>query len=267
MAMGKSPRLARRGHCRNGYANPLDTRAGNIRLSRNTDMATAQKSAVKANKAPAATPARKATSVAATQQAHKDIRAHEIVLSSNIQNAAGIMPWSKFAGEVDLADLIEDLGGQTKQLQAGDMSSVEAMLYGQAKVLETMFISLARRAASNDDLKAFQVNLSLAFKAQAQCRATLEALAEIKNPRPVSFMRQANVTTGAQQVNNTYASVMQAQQGHTGITSPAENFQKAPNKLLETDHGHFLDTRAQGAPSRADPPVEAVGQFHRTDIV
>jgi len=30
----------------------------------------------------------------------------------------------------------------------------------------------------------------LALKAQAQCRATLQTLAEIKNPHPVAFVKQ-----------------------------------------------------------------------------
>lgn len=42
----------------------------------------------------------------------------------------------------------------------------------------------------------------MALKAQAQCRATLEALAEIKNPRPVAFVKQANISGEHQQVNN-----------------------------------------------------------------
>ena len=42
---------------------------------------------------------------------------------------------------------------------------------------------------ANDGLKQFQVYLSLALKAQAQCRATPEALAEIKNPRPIAFVK------------------------------------------------------------------------------
>ena len=207
-------------------------------------MATAQKSAVKAKKAPAATPAKKVTPVAAKQEEQRGLQPHEIVLSSSIQNAVGIMSWGKFAGEADLPDLIEDLRRQTKQIQAGDMSSVEAMLYGQAKILETMFISLARRAANNDGLKQFQVNLTLALKAQAQCRSSLEALAEIKNPRPVSFVKQANVTNGPQQVNNTYAGAS----GHSGRSSPAESFQSEPNKLMEADHGERM---VIGAPSTA----------------
>lgn len=42
----------------------------------------------------------------------------------------------------------------------------------------------------------------MALKAQAQCRATLETLAEIKNPQPTAFLRQANIAYGPQQVNN-----------------------------------------------------------------
>ena len=205
-----------------------------------------------AKKAPAATLAKKVTPVADKPRPSKP---HEIVLSSNTQNAVGILSWSKFAGEADLQELCNDLGEQTVKVQDGDMRPVEGMLYRQAKTLETMFTSLARRAANNDGLKQFQVNLTLALKAQAQCRATLEALAEIKNPRPVQFVKQANMTTGPQQVNNAYAGT----QSHSGIQSGAGNIQSEQNKLLESDHGNYLDTRAQGASSRVNQAVEAVG--------
>ena len=212
-------------------------------------MATAQKSAVKAKQAP---PAKKVAPVA---DKPKTLAPHEIVLSSIIQNAVGILSWSKFAGEADLQELCTDLDKRIDKIKDGDMSSVEAMLFGQAKVLETMFTSLARRAANNDGLKQFQVNLTLALKAQAQCRSTLEALAEIKNPRPVQFVKQANMTTGPQQVNNGYAGTP----SHSGIQSGAGNIQSEQNKLLEADHGNYLDTRAQGAASRVNQTVDAVG--------
>ena len=50
-------------------------------------------------------------------------------------------------------------------------------------------------------LRRSQSYLRLAPKSQAQCRATLETLAEIKNP-PTLFAQQANVAHGPQQVNN-----------------------------------------------------------------
>lgn len=210
----------------------------------------AKKSSLK--KAPAAPQAQKVAPVADKPRPSKP---HEIVLSSNAQNAVGILSWSKFAGEADLQELCNDLGEQTVKVQEGDMRPVEGMLYRQAKTLETMFTSLARRAANQDGLKQFQANLALALKAQAQCRATLEALAEIKNPRPVQFVKQANMTTGPQQVNNAYAGT----QSHSGIQSGAGNIQSEPNKLLEADHCNYLDTRAQGAAGRANQKLETVG--------
>jgi hypothetical protein len=65
-----------------------------------------------------------------------------------------------------------------------------------------VFNEFARKAAFSECLNQIQVHLSLKLKAQAQCRAPLEALAEIKNPRPVAFVKQANIAHGPQQVNN-----------------------------------------------------------------
>lgn len=205
-----------------------------------------------ASKTAPKSPAKAAAPVA---EKPKHLRPHEVVLSSNTQNAVGILSWSKFAGEADLQELCFALGAQTVKVQDGDMRPVEGMLYRQAKTLETMFTSLARRAANNDGLKQFQVNLTLALKAQAQCRATLEALAEIKNPRPVQFVKQANMTTGPQQVNNAYAGTP----SHSGIQSGAGNIQSEQNKLLEADHGQRLDIGAAQAASRVNQRVEAVG--------
>lgn len=180
---------------------------------------------------------------------------HEIILSSNTQNAAVMTTWGKFAGDVNIQELCDDLGEQTKTIQDGNMRSVEGMLYRQAKTLETLFTNLARRAESQEHLKQFQTHLTLALKAQAQCRATLEALAEIKNPRPVQFVKQANMTTGPQQVNNAYVGTT----SHSGIQSGAGDFQGEQNKLLEQQDGNYLDARAPSATSRVNPHLEAVG--------
>jgi hypothetical protein len=137
----------------------------------------------------------------ATTPDKRTLKPHELVLSPTIQSAVAIEAWSKFAGTVDLADLLGDLRERIKKVQGGDMQPVEAMLFGQAMTLETIFTSLARRATSQEYLKQFQVYLGMALKAQAQCRATLEALAEIKNPRPVLIAKQANIAQ-QQQVNN-----------------------------------------------------------------
>jgi hypothetical protein len=59
-----------------------------------------------------------------------------------------------------------------------------------------IFNQLARRSAFCKYLNRFEANLRLALKVQAQCRATLEALAAITNRRPVAFLKQANIANG-----------------------------------------------------------------------
>jgi hypothetical protein len=195
----------------------------------------------------------------ATAPKERTLKPHEVVLSPTIQSAVGVHAWSKFAGEGDLAELVDDLREQVKQVQGGDLSRVEAMLYGQAVTLQTIFTSLARKAVAQEYLKQFQVNLTLALKAQAQCRATLQALAEIKNPRPVSFVQQANIANGPQQVNNGPAKPDQYAQAH----AHAGKTEDARNELLEHQHGHTLDTGAQAAPSGANSTMEAVAARKR----
>lgn len=134
--------------------------------------------------------------------ARRKLEPHELVQSPTIQSAVALQAWGKFAGQVDLAKLVDDLPTRVEKVQAGDMRPIEAMLFGQAMTLETMFTSLARRATNQEYLQQFQAYLGLALKAQAQCRATLEVLAQIKNPRPVLIAKQANLANGPQQINN-----------------------------------------------------------------
>lgn len=204
-------------------------------------------------------PAKPLAKNAVAKPEDEKMQPHQIVLSSNVQNAVGIAAWGNFAGETSLQELVADLSEQTKNVQDGDMLPVEGMLFRQAKTLETMFTNLTRRASKQDNMKWLQTFLTLALKSQAQCRSTLEALAEIKNPRPVSFVKQANIANGNQQVNNTYASAS----GHSGINSGAENIQSEPNKLLEADHGERMDFRAQGKTSRVNQAVATVEAVHR----
>ncbi len=197
----------------------------------------------------------------ATTPEKKFMEPHELVLSPTVQGAAGVQAWSKFMGEADLGGLITDLRGRIEKVQAGDMGSVEAMLYGQAMTLQTIFTNLARKAQAQEYLKQFQVNLTLALKAQAQCRATLEALAEIKNPRPVLITKQANITSGHQQVNNgttaESGSVRAGASAHTAENSSPQN------RLLEQQHGNELDTRTPSTSGGADPHLETVAAGYR----
>jgi hypothetical protein len=86
-------------------------------------------------------------------------------------------------------------------------------------------------------------------------QATLETLAQIKNPSPVEFVRQANIANGPQQVNN-----------GAGAASRAENFENQPSKLLEPTHGQRLDFGASCQTIGADSNLAAVDEGNRAEI-
>ena len=160
--------------------------------------------------------------------------------------------------DVDMGELVTTMQTKFKEVNDGDLSTMEAMLVGQATALQTMFTSLAMKAANQEHLKNYQSFMVLALKAQAQSRATISALVDLKYPRQATFVKQANISNGHQQVNNR-AIPEQYAQAHAS----AGDFQTAPNKLLEANHGQRLDIGAQAAAGRANQRVEAVGAVHR----
>ena len=161
--------------------------------------------------------------------------------------------------DVDIGELVTTMQDKFKEVNDGDLSTLEAMLVGQATALQTMFTSLAVRAASQEYLKQYGLYMTLALKAQAQSRATISALVDLKYPKQAAtFVKQANISNGHQQVNNGANPEQYAQaHAHTG------DIQTAPNKLLEANHGQRLDIGAQAQTGRANQRLEAVGAVHR----
>lgn len=120
---------------------------------------------------------------------------------------------------IDAPTMLETLRAQATAVNRGDMSQAEAMLMNQATALQSLFARLAERGMGCNHAPAFEANMRMALRAQSQCRTTLETLAEIKNPRPVAFVKQANIANGPQQVNNGIPS--QAILGETMHQAPA----------------------------------------------
>lgn len=157
--------------------------------------------------------------------------------------------------QVDAKKYAKDLREKMAAAGDNDLRRQEMMLAAQADTLDAIFSSLAWQAASADIVPKFQAYMTLALKAQAQCRATVEALAEIKNPRPVAFVRQANIANGPQQVNN----------GVSPDTSraPARKGPTSSNELLEYSDGERLDGRPSSEAGRGDQTLETVGALYR----
>lgn len=150
--------------------------------------------------------------------------------------------WGTFTGE---------LRASVEKLRANDFSHVEEILMCQAEALQTIFTRLAERALGSTEIPTIDLFFRYGLRAQAQCRATLETLANIKNP-PAIFARQANVTSGPQQINNGVAPA-RARESHT-----------APNELSGERHELRQDTRAPALASRADSPMAALGTLDGT---
>lgn len=159
-----------------------------------------------------------------------------------------------FAGELHITDAIAVMSDKAARVQRGDLSDVEATLTAQAVALDAIFNGLAKRAAQNlgSYMGAAETYMRLALKAQAQCRATLETLAEVKYPKAPTFVRQQNVAY-QQQVNNGGSNATSTRTHAHGKTV------NQSNELLEVQNGERLDSRAAGTSGSNDSKLEAVG--------
>ena len=128
------------------------------------------------------------------------------ILEPHLRHAASA---SAFAGKVlgsdliapGIMDYIDHVKIATGKAEAGDLAIVSRLLAAQAITLDSMFTELARRAALNmgEYLNASERYGRLAFKAQSNCRATLEALAKLHQPREQT-VRHVHVNNGGQAI-------------------------------------------------------------------
>ena len=136
----------------------------------------------------------------------------------------------------DVNALTKILSQQTADVIGGNMTRPEAMLLSQAHTLDALFNSLVMKGLGQTHMPHYEAFMRLAFKAQSQCRSTLQSLSDIKNPSVV-YAKQANITNGNQQINN-------------GVPAPRTQENKNySNELLEHTHGERLDTREKSTAS------------------
>ena len=143
--------------------------------------------------------------------------------------ASAIERFTSVGREIPFAELMGELGKQVEAVQGGNLARAESLLVSQAHTLDAIFNQLASRAALNmgQYMGAAETYLRLALKAQSQCRTTLETLAAIKNPIAPTFVKQANIANGPQQVNNGAATFPNNTHGRAHGKSEGE-----PNELL-----------------------------------
>lgn len=182
-----------------------------------------------------------------------------LALSAAVPNAmtARFFASASF-GPLDINASVETLQAACNRAADGNLADMEAMLAAQVYALNNIFNELARKALVHlgEGPAVFDSLMRLAFKAQAQCRSTTQALADIKHPRPVAFVKQANIAHGPQQINN---SAMQS-----AAESKPQKSEKSSNELLEGgDHEPWLDTGTTGTAGGLDISLAALELIQR----
>ncbi len=131
------------------------------------------------------------------------------------------------------------------------MKHPEALLLTQTQSLDMIFNDLVQRFYDKvGDFEAGERLLRLAFKAQSQSRATIETLFLVKNPPSATFVNQANMTTGPQQVNN-------------NAISRARETESMQNELLEQSDGERLESSATSGTSRLNSEMATLAKLNR----
>ena len=161
-----------------------------------------------------------------------DMTPNHIVASMTTRSVNSAFTVKKFANveeSVEVSDYILELQKAGNEVVDGNLSRLERMLTSQAIALDTIFNKLAIRAANSEYMKNYEGFMRLAFKAQAQARSTVEALAMLKHPQP--YISQTNIgQVGHNQVNNAYA--ITSSNTDIPMATVAEDLDIAPNKLL-----------------------------------
>lgn len=142
--------------------------------------------------------------VVETSEKSKERVHADLALSPTLNAAATVQMFGGGSfGKLEISETLEAVAHTVAAVRQGDMGGLEAMLVSQASALNSIFTELARRSGLNmgEHIEASEKYMRLALKAQAQCRANIETLAEMKNP-PLVIARQANFANGPQQVNN-----------------------------------------------------------------
>ena len=179
--------------------------------------------------------------------------------------AAVVQPFGSdtFNG-LEFGPVLDKLLQEIRAVKNDDMSRAEAMLIAQAHSLQSIYVHMARRALNQDMQKKFDGFMAMAFKAQNQCRMTLETLGKLKNP-PVVYAKQANFAAGHQQVNNGTAAPG-SQAAPRADVAYGQPEQPPKHELLENaPHGHWMDTGTTSTPGPADPVLAPLGEVHRPE--
>ena len=180
-------------------------------------------------------------------------REAELMVEGLAMNALLGLVFSSKLGTLDLTEVFAQILERARDTTDGNTKSQESILAGQVISMNAIYTDLAIIARQNlSNVTVFERLMRLSLKAQSNCRATAEALAAIQNP-PTVFARQANITSGPQQINN----------GSTVSLARAKDSELMPNELMEA-HVERLDPGTTNKASERDTNLAAMGAIDRS---
>lgn len=163
----------------------------------------------------------------------------ELCLNTDV-DAALIVDDTKKDFKADFQALIDAVKREADRVASGDMTAMESMLVSQAYALQGVFTRMMHKTANAEYMHQIQTFSKIALKAQNQCRQTLAALSEMKNPKRTTFIK--NQATN-QQVN---------------FNENSEKNKNQSNELLSEGNDAPMDITGTATPSTANKELATV---------
>jgi hypothetical protein len=102
---------------------------------------------------------------------------------------------------LDANQILESLIELSQSYHSDELKKLESILLMQTKALDALFYDALRKFNDANMINQVQIFADIAFKSQSECRKTIRALSELKNPKRTTFIKQQNNAVN-QQVNN-----------------------------------------------------------------
>lgn len=162
-------------------------------------------------------------------------------------------------GEDVGAHLLNSLADKIAKVETGDIASLTGLLTAQAHVLNTVFASSLLSAKKNqaEFPHAHERYMRLAFKAQGQCRATVEAVAKIV--APAAAQQPLTIETLVQVLQQIIVSPDHAEKLFSAEQAHVQSA-RSPALLSQDAEGHALPVSSDSREASVLPPRRSAGK-------
>ena len=161
------------------------------------------------------------------------------------------------SSRINTRELFREIQKHEYEIEKGNLQQIERYLYSQAIALNAMFDRMLAQLAHAEFTPHIQLSGMLALKAQAQCRATLATLAQIKNPDQITFIKQ-----NIKQQNNAIN-----QQVNTHQIDDLKKSEKVANELLRETKHETLEFRGTEQAITINPAMETMETIDRSEVL